>query len=782
MKFPLILAALLPLFSLAEPSVAPANVPAAKADGLPNGGIWKDDKGVHINAHGGGVLFHQGTYYWYGEHKIEGGAGNVAHVGVHVYSSTDLLKWKDEGIALKVSDDPASEIAKECVLERPKVIFNAKTGKFVMWFHLELKAKGYNAARSGVAVADTPTGPFTFLYSMRPNAKAWPLNGPNEQRQPLSAEETAFLNSLKLGGGPSADSPRAKDLVLRRDFEGGQMARDMNLFVDDDGKAYHLYAGENNSTLHISQLTDDYLKPAGRYIRIFNSDYNEAPAMMKHNGKYYLLTSGCTGWAANAARSAVADAIFGPWTKLDNPCVGFNPELKLGPEKTFGGQSTFILPIQGQPGRFVAMFDQWRPQNAIDGRYFWLPVQFTATGFKIEWQDTWNPAAPAPEAAIDVDRAMRIAARKLAAFDASQKDKTQYPTEAKGATWKTVPPQDWVSGFYPGTVWYLYEYAKAKNWPDAEAWRSRAETWTAGLEKQQFNTGTHDLGFMMFDSYGNGYRITRNPAYLPVINQAAQSLAARYLPKTRLLRSWGEITDMDRYQVIIDNMMNLELLMWAAKNGGTAKGGTSEDLRKIATSHADRALELFFRPDGGTFHVVELDPKTGDVKLKRTHQGKANDSTWSRGQTWAMYGFAYMHEATGDQRYLDASLKAADYYLAHLPADQVPPSDFNSELKGLEFKDSSAAAIAACAFFRLHRLVKDPALQKKYLDAAIASLRAITAAPYFSEGDDKASLLVYSARNYHADPNHRLTNTSLIWSDYYLLEALLQYQALKAAK
>ncbi len=385
---------------------------------------------------------------------------------------------------------------------------------------------------------------------------------------------------------------------------------------------------------------------------------------------------------------------------------------------------------------------------------------------------------PVSNLTIEVDRVMRVAARKFAAYDDSQTNKTAYPTEAKGAVWKTVPSRDWVSGFYPGAVWYLYEYARTNKWPDADSWRLRAEKWTNGLKKEKDNTGTHDLGFMMFDSYGNGYRITQNPEYLPIINQAAQSLSERFCPPAGLIRSWGSISDQKKLMVIIDNMMNLELLMWSAKNGGTTKGGTSEDLRKIAISHADNALKHFFRPDNSTFHVVELDPKTGAVQRKRTQQGKSDDSCWSRGQTWAMYGFSYMGEVTGDQRYTDASLRAADYYLANLPADQVPPSDFLSELKGLEFKDSGAAAIASCAFFRLHRLVKEPALKKKYLDAAVAALRALTSAPYFSEGPDKASLLVYSARNYHPDPNDRLTNTSLIWGDYYLLEALLQYQAL----
>ena len=305
------------------------------------GEIQHDNNGVHINAHGGGILFHQDTYYWFGEHKIEGKAGNKAHVGVHCYSSTDLYNWNDRGIALKVSDDASSDIAKGCVLERPKVIYNAKTKKFVMWFHLELKGQGYEAARSGVATADIVTGPYTFLRSFRPD---------------------------------------------------GQMARDMTLFVDDDGKAYHLYASEDNKTMHISLLTDDYLSPSGKYERVFPGRYMEAPAICKRKGRYYFIASGCTGWKPNAARSAVAESIWGPWKELGNPCVGINPMNRLGPEKTFGGQSTFILPVQGKEDAFIVMFDLWRPKNAIDGRYVWLPILFTDGdgGFKIEWLNKWD--------------------------------------------------------------------------------------------------------------------------------------------------------------------------------------------------------------------------------------------------------------------------------------------------------------------------------------------------------------------------------------------------------
>lgn len=377
---------------------------------------------------------------------------------------------------------------------------------------------------------------------------------------------------------------------------------------------------------------------------------------------------------------------------------------------------------------------------------------------------------------IDVDAVMRVAARKYAAFDATQKEKTAYPNDAKGAVWRTVDADDWISGFYPGALWYLYEYAHKKNWPDAPAWKQRAEAWTKGLENQQFNKNDHDIGFRVFNSFGNGYRLTGNPDYLPVINQAARSLADRFRPETGMIRSQGKIDDMDEYLVIIDNMMNLELLIWSARHGGTTRNGGSEDLLKIAKSHADRTADLFLRPDGSTYHVVDLDAKNGAVVYKGTRQGKADESTWSRGQTWTIYGFAYMYEATGDRRYLEAALKAANRYLAWLPADWVPPSDFNSDLTSLEFKDSSAAAIAASALLRLSGLLEKPELKQKILDAAKASLKAITSAPYFAPGDDKAGLVFYSARNYVTDANHPFTNTSLIWSDYYLLEALLRYE------
>lgn len=332
---------------------------------IPHNGKWLDTEGVHINAHGGGVLYHNGTYYWFGEHRSAGGRGYSARVGVRCYSSEDLYNWRNEGVALAVSDDPQSEITEGCKIERPKVIYNEKTGKFVMWFHLELKGEGYSAARTGVAVSNSPTGPYEYIRSYRPNAGKLPVNY-------------------------SKDKPNPHDEYLKRDLDKGQMARDMTLFVDDDGTAYHIHSSEENYTLHISELTDDYLGFTGKYSRVLVHQHNEAPAVCKHNGYYYMIASGCTGWSPNAARSARAKNIFGPWKPLGNPCRGVNPHNGLGPEKTFGGQSTFILPVAGKKDGFIAMFDVWNPQNLIDSRYIWLPVEFEDGKIIVRWRDEWD--------------------------------------------------------------------------------------------------------------------------------------------------------------------------------------------------------------------------------------------------------------------------------------------------------------------------------------------------------------------------------------------------------
>jgi hypothetical protein len=343
------------------------------------GEVWLDNKGVHINAHGGGVLFNKGKYYWFGEHKTEGKNGNVANVGIHCYSSKNLYNWKDEGVVLNVEpENSGSDIEKGCILERPKVIYNALTDKYVMWFHLERKGKGYNDAHCGMAIADNPTGPYQFVKSFRPDVGTWPVNYPVEKKNDSVGGMKSFF-----GGSSVPQHPDSLN-IIRRDMDSGQQSRDMTVFVDDDGKAYHIYSSESNSTLHISLLTDDYQGYAGKYARFFAGRFMEAPAIFKKDGKYYLIMSGCTGWAPNAGRSAVANSIWGPWEELGNPFKGDDAKT------SFHSQSTYILPYPGNNGRFIYLGDRWKPEDAIDGRYIWLPINFHDSGFTIEWKDKWS--------------------------------------------------------------------------------------------------------------------------------------------------------------------------------------------------------------------------------------------------------------------------------------------------------------------------------------------------------------------------------------------------------
>lgn len=358
---------------------AQAQSTSGKHQAFQPGEIWTDTEGVHINAHGGGILFHEGTYYWFGEHKTGGRTGNRAMVGVSCYSSTDLLNWKREGVALAVHEEGSgSDIEKGSVIERPKVIYNEKTGKFVMWFHLELKGQGYNAARTALAISDYPTGPYEFQKSLRPNPGIWPINFKETWK------EKSITESELEGWSDEWKKEVAEGLFIRRDLESGQMARDMTLYVDDDGKAYHIYSSEENLTMHIAELTDDYLDFTGKWAVIEPAGHNEAPAVFKQDGKYYLITSGCTGWDPNAARSFVADDLMGPWTALGNPAVGEGADL------TFDSQSTFIVPVQAKKDAFIFMADRWKPENAIDGRYVWLPIQMKDGKPILEWQDKWD--------------------------------------------------------------------------------------------------------------------------------------------------------------------------------------------------------------------------------------------------------------------------------------------------------------------------------------------------------------------------------------------------------
>lgn len=304
------------------------------------GQIWLDTDGNPIQAHGGGILYDEGVYYWFGENKdgenyldeSKGFLHRVDVIGVSCYSSTDLLNWKNEGVVLPSDPaNPESDLHPSKVFERPKVLRNPKTGKYILYAHAD--TADYEFAHIGIAISDTPTGPFEYHGSIQPN---------------------------------------------------GNDSRDMTAFQDDDGKAYLFFSSEWNKTLHIVQLDDEYLCPTNVSARAFVNQSREAPAIFKHAGKYYILSSGCTGWDPNPAEIGVADAPLGPWTVLGDPCIGPDAEI------TFYAQSTFVLPVAGKPGAFIAMFDCWKKENLRDSSYVWLPVKFEDGVPEVNWHAEWD--------------------------------------------------------------------------------------------------------------------------------------------------------------------------------------------------------------------------------------------------------------------------------------------------------------------------------------------------------------------------------------------------------
>lgn len=340
---------------------------------------WLDTNGNIIQAHGGGMMYDEKTetYYWYGEDKTN---GYLPATGVHAYSSKDLYNWKDEGVVMKAvenredldTDPYLKELYKNRsseekdvifsdintargVLERPKVIYNEKTDKYVLWLHVDGPYEGsdsnYAKAKAGVAISDSPTGPFEYLESNR-------------------------LNKVPEG------------FPYRVQNTG--MSRDMTLFKDDDGTAYIIYSSEENYSLYISKLNEDYTAIAGEeygkdFIRAIYDGHREAPAMFKYEGKYYLITSGATGWDPNPARYHVADSVLGEWKPMGDPSVGDHAST------TFGSQSTYVIPVDPENGKFIYMGDRWNKNDLTNSRYVWLPIEFgDEDEIILQWYDEWK--------------------------------------------------------------------------------------------------------------------------------------------------------------------------------------------------------------------------------------------------------------------------------------------------------------------------------------------------------------------------------------------------------
>lgn len=327
-----------------------------------------------------------------------------------------------------------------------------------------------------------------------------------------------------------------------------------------------------------------------------------------------------------------------------------------------------------------------------------------------------------------------------------------------------VTKDEWCAGFWPGILWYDYEYT------NDPAIRQEAEKFTASLEYLTYEPAyDHDLGFLMFCSYGNGYRLTRNESYRQAILRSAEALSALFNPKVGTMLSWlRNVAMFGGHNTIMDNMINLEMLFWAAKNGGDKK------LYDMAVSHADTTMKYHFRPDYTSYHVAVYDTLTGEFVKGVTHQGYDDNSMWARGQAWAIYGYTVVYRETKEPRFLDFVQKVADVYLEHLPDDYVPYWDFNDPAIPYAPRDASAACVVASALLELSGYVS-PEKGQEYKKAAVCMLESLSSDKYRS-GKSKPAFLLHSTGNY---PSHSEIDAAIIYADYYYIEALMRLKQMK---
>lgn len=368
------------------------------------------------------------------------------------------------------------------------------------------------------------------------------------------------------------------------------------------------------------------------------------------------------------------------------------------------------------------------------------------------------------QAPVDVNKEFAFAAKQYEGMLKTHPDTTQFPQSTKPDGSPDNRKSDWwCSGFFGGALWYIYEQNKAPMWKDA------ANKWTMAVAKEQHNTGTHDLGFMIYCPFGNGYQLTKNSTYPPIMLMGAKSLSTRFNPKVGVIKSWNKFQNYD-YPVIIDNMMNLEFLFWAAKTSG------NKEFYNIAVTHADNTMKNHYRPDYSSYHVVCYNPD-GTVAAKKTAQGYADNSAWARGQAWGLYGFVVMYRETKDKKYLDQARHIADFILNHpnLPADKIPYWDFNAPGIPNEERDASAGAITAAALLELGTYGGPSA--KTYYQSAEKMLQSLSSPAYRANlGENNNFILKHSVGH---KPQKSEVDTPIIYADYYYLEGLLRYDALR---
>lgn len=323
-------------------------------------------------------------------------------------------------------------------------------------------------------------------------------------------------------------------------------------------------------------------------------------------------------------------------------------------------------------------------------------------------------------------------------------------------SWRQVPARDWTSGFFPGILWQIYAYTE-----DPEVAKVAAK-WTKKLYPMRYYDGNHDIGFMLFSSYGNAFRLTGDSSYYAPLLTGAETGITRFNPASGVIKSWDFLDG--RNPTIIDNMMNLRLYAFAFEETGDST------FYRVIKSHADTTLVHHFRPDGGTWHVVDYDPEGGGARDKFTHQGWSDESLWARGQAWAIYGFTQTYRHLPDPKYLETARRAADLFIERLPADTLPYWDFDAPNIPREEKDASAAAIAASAFLDLADLTGED----RYRSAAIDLLTALSTPEQLAGTEDQVGgLLKHSVGNRKADdPVRGEVDMHINYADYYYLEAL----------
>ena len=395
----------------------------------------------------------------------------------------------------------------------------------------------------------------------------------------------------------------------------------------------------------------------------------------------------------------------------------------------------------------------------------WAPMALPSIVISVALTGT-AAAAPVKESTAHlIQRSTQAVADQYSTLLAAAQGEPGFPRTFNGARVVFVGPNDWTAGFVPGSLWYLYE-ATGK-----ATWRTAAADYTARMAPAKFDKTQHDLGFMLGSSYGNGYRLTKDPAYRDALLAGATTLITRFNPKVGSIQSWDVNKDSAwAFPVIVDNMMNLELLTWASRVTNEPR------YRDIALTHADTTLKNHYRADNSSYHLVDYDPQTGAVRAKVTVQGYADASSWARGQAWGLYGFTMMYRETRKEDYLRQAQKIAAMFMHHprLPQDKVPYWDLDDPAIPNAPRDSSAAAIVSSALLELARF-SDKDLAREYRAFAEDQLRSLASPAYLASAGDNGGFLLKHATGHK--PAGTEIDVPINYADYYFLEALLRLKA-----